>query len=536
MGPAGRGELVLVATPIGNLGDLSPRAREVLAAADLICCEDTRRTRALLSACGIRAGDRLLSLHGHNERERLARVAASVAAGGTVAVVSDAGTPGISDPGAWLAAQLAAAGEKVTTVPGPSSVIAALVVSGLPTDRFGVEGFLPRKGGERRRRLAALMADERTAVVLEAPGRVAGTLAEMAALDPERPVAVVRELTKLHEEVWRGTLRAAAEEFAAEPRRGEVVLVVGGRAAGRAGRGGGRGGRRAHGAGRRSRGGPAPGGRACGGEPRDPQAARVRGGVAGARSGRRSTLTSGGVRARRYATGGAALLPDHADLLRERRAARRHGVHDGERRRAGARWHRLLGDDVWFMTGTDEHGAKIVEGGRGGRHDAQGVDGPHLERFVEAWRALEISNDDFIRTTEPQHYKVVQEFLQRIYDNGFIELGVYVGLYCVSCEDYYTEDQLVDGKCPVHGRPVIEMSEENYFFKLSAFGRAAARVLRHPPRLRPARSPSATRRSGSSGAVCATCPSHAPRSLGASRCRGTPATSSTSGTTRSSTT
>lgn len=226
--PAGQGELVLVATPIGNLGDLSPRAQEVLAAADLICCEDTRRTRALLSACGIRAGDRLLSLHGHNERERLARVAATVAGGGIVAVVSDAGTPGISDPGAWLAAQLAAVGEKITTVPGPSSVIAALVVSGLPTDRFGVEGFLPRKGGERRRRVAAFMAEERTTVVLEAPGRVAGTLADLAALDPERPVAVVRELTKMHEEVWRGTLGRAAEEFEAEPRRGEVVLVLGG--------------------------------------------------------------------------------------------------------------------------------------------------------------------------------------------------------------------------------------------------------------------------------------------------------------------
>jgi 16S rRNA (cytidine1402-2'-O)-methyltransferase len=219
---------VLVATPIGNLGDLSPRAQSVLAEADLICCEDTRRTRALLSACGIRAGNRLLSLHGHNEAQRLERVAACVADGGTVAVVSDAGTPGISDPGAWLAAHLAAAGETVTTVPGASSVIGALVVSGLPTDRFCVEGFLPRKGTERRRRVAALMADERTSVVLEAPGRVASTLAELAAVDRERPVAVVRELTKLHEEVWRGTLGAAAESFAAEPRRGEVVVIVGG--------------------------------------------------------------------------------------------------------------------------------------------------------------------------------------------------------------------------------------------------------------------------------------------------------------------
>jgi 16S rRNA (cytidine1402-2'-O)-methyltransferase len=228
----GRGRLVLVATPIGNLGDLSPRARDVLAEADLICCEDTRRTRALLSAAGIPARrdgrDRLLSLHGHNERLRLDRVRACVDGGGVVAVVSDAGTPGISDPGAWLAARLAAAGATVSTVPGPTSVVGALVVSGLPSDRFAVEGFLPRKGGERRRRMAAVMADERTTVVLEAPARVAATLAELAAVDPERPVAVVRELTKLHEEAWRGTLGDAAAAFGSREVRGEVVLVVGG--------------------------------------------------------------------------------------------------------------------------------------------------------------------------------------------------------------------------------------------------------------------------------------------------------------------
>jgi len=232
MSEARRGQLVLVATPIGNLGDLSPRALQVLTEADLICCEDTRRTRALLSASGITSkgpkGDRLLSLHGHNEAARLDRVAAALAAGDTVAVVSDAGTPGISDPGAWLVGQLAAAGETVSTVPGPSSVLGALVVSGLPTDRFCVEGFLPRKGPERRRRLGALMADARTTVVLEAPSRVAATLAELASNDARRPVAVVRELTKLHEEVWRGRLGEAAAVFAAREVRGEVVLVVGG--------------------------------------------------------------------------------------------------------------------------------------------------------------------------------------------------------------------------------------------------------------------------------------------------------------------
>jgi 16S rRNA (cytidine1402-2'-O)-methyltransferase len=227
-----RGQLILVATPIGNLGDLSPRARQVLATADLVCCEDTRRTRALLSAMGIPAGgergDRLLSLHGHNEASRVDRVLSCVAAGGTVALVSDAGTPGISDPGALLASRLAEAGETVSVVPGPSSVVAALVISGLSTERFCVEGFLPRKGGDRRERVAALMADQRTTVVLEAPGRVAATLAELAAVDGSRRIAVVRELTKVHEEVWRGTATEGAAVFAARPARGEVVVVVAG--------------------------------------------------------------------------------------------------------------------------------------------------------------------------------------------------------------------------------------------------------------------------------------------------------------------
>jgi 16S rRNA (cytidine1402-2'-O)-methyltransferase len=230
--PDQSGQLVLVATPIGNMGDLSPRARQVLAEADLICCEDTRRTRALLSAIRVPAGgahgDRLLSLHEHNEESRVDRVLGCIACGGTVAVVSDAGMPGISDPGALLAAAVAAASHRVSVVPGPSSVLGALVVSGLPTDRFCVEGFLPRKGSERRERVAALMADHRTTVLLEAPGRVAATLGDLAAIDPERPVAVVRELTKLHEEVWRGTAAAGAASWAERTVRGEVVLVVGG--------------------------------------------------------------------------------------------------------------------------------------------------------------------------------------------------------------------------------------------------------------------------------------------------------------------
>jgi 16S rRNA (cytidine1402-2'-O)-methyltransferase len=173
-------------------------------------------------------GDRLLSLHGHNEASRVERVLSCLAGGGTVAVVSDAGMPGISDPGALLVSRAVEAGETVSVVPGPTSVVAALVVSGLPPDRFSMEGFLPRKGGERRERVTALMAADTTSVVLEAPGRVAATLAELSALDAARRVAVVRELTKVHEEVWRGTMAEASAYFAEHQIRGEVVLVIGG--------------------------------------------------------------------------------------------------------------------------------------------------------------------------------------------------------------------------------------------------------------------------------------------------------------------
>jgi 16S rRNA (cytidine1402-2'-O)-methyltransferase len=227
---AERGLLVIVSTPIGNLGDLSPRAVTVLAQADLVCCEDTRRTRALLTHAGIR-GRHLLSLHARNEAARLPEVLSHLAAGQTVAVVTDAGTPGVSDPGARLVAAAVAAGVEVTAVPGPSAVLAALVVSGLPTSRFCFEGFLPRRGSDRRRRLEAMVTEERTTVIHEAPGRLAATLSDLAAAcGPERGVVIARELTKLHEEVWRGTLAEAVTEFGPREVRGEVVIVLAGAA------------------------------------------------------------------------------------------------------------------------------------------------------------------------------------------------------------------------------------------------------------------------------------------------------------------
>jgi 16S rRNA (cytidine1402-2'-O)-methyltransferase len=225
----GRGRLVLVATPIGNLGDLSPRAAEVLAAADVVCCEDTRHTRKLLTHAGITAR-RLVAVHEHNEIAAAAGLVAMAADGATVAVVTDAGLPGISDPGERLVRAAAAAGIRVEVVPGPSAALAGLVVSGLPADRFCFEGFLPRKGGERGARLASIAAEPRTVVLFEAPHRVRQTAAQLAeACGGGRPVAIARELTKVHEEVWRGTLAGAVSHLGETEPRGEFVLVVGGR-------------------------------------------------------------------------------------------------------------------------------------------------------------------------------------------------------------------------------------------------------------------------------------------------------------------
>jgi 16S rRNA (cytidine1402-2'-O)-methyltransferase len=219
--------LVLVATPIGNLGDLAPRAVDTLRDADLIAAEDTRRTRALLTHAGIPAAGRLRAVHAHNERRGAAWIVDAINDGKRVAYVTDAGMPGISDPGAELVRACLDAGLAVDVVPGPSAVLTALVLSGLPTERFVFEGFLPRRGTVRRDRIAALVGESRTAVLFEAPSRVRATLADLlAACGPRREVAVARELTKLFETVWRGELADAQAGIDDEP-RGEHVIVLG---------------------------------------------------------------------------------------------------------------------------------------------------------------------------------------------------------------------------------------------------------------------------------------------------------------------
>jgi 16S rRNA (cytidine1402-2'-O)-methyltransferase len=221
------GTLWLVGTPLGNLGDLSERARERLAAVDVVACEDTRRTRALLTHLGI-TGTRLVSFFEGNEERRVPELLEELRAGHDVALVSDAGMPGLSDPGYGLVSAALREELSVDVVPGPSAVVAALVVSGLPADRFVFEGFLPRRTGPRRARLEGLAGDVRTIVFVESPRRLAALLGEAASVLGPRSAAVARELTKVHQEVVRGSLEELAARFAGREVRGEVVVVIGG--------------------------------------------------------------------------------------------------------------------------------------------------------------------------------------------------------------------------------------------------------------------------------------------------------------------
>ena len=226
---AGSGRLYVVATPIGNLADLSPRARDTLAACALVAAEDTRHTGQLLKASGIRTP--LQSLHDHNERQRIPELLARLAAGASIALVSDAGTPAISDPGFELVRAAAAAGVEVVAVPGPCAAVAALSIGALPTDRFCFDGFLPARATARRARLDVLAAESRTLVFYESPHRVVEMLEDcVAAFGGQRPAALARELTKLHETVYRGTLEElwARGRSDADVARGEIVLLVAG--------------------------------------------------------------------------------------------------------------------------------------------------------------------------------------------------------------------------------------------------------------------------------------------------------------------
>jgi 16S rRNA (cytidine1402-2'-O)-methyltransferase len=220
------GTLFVVATPIGNLDDASPRALRVLRQTSLVACEDTRRTAQLLERFGVAVPT--VSCHKFNERERLVALLQRMKAGQDVALVSDGGTPGVSDPGRMLVEAALEAGLPVSPIPGPSAVATLLSASGLPADRFVFEGFLPARPGERRRHLRTLRAETRTLVLFEAPHRLLDTLQDLAAIFGDRRLVLGRELTKVHETVLRGTARQLAEGLASGPVRGELTLAIAG--------------------------------------------------------------------------------------------------------------------------------------------------------------------------------------------------------------------------------------------------------------------------------------------------------------------
>ncbi|MBB4737532.1 16S rRNA (cytidine1402-2'-O)-methyltransferase [Actinoplanes octamycinicus] len=230
---SGAGRVILVGAPLGNIGDASARLREVLATADVIAAEDTRRLARLVKDLDVAVRGRVVSYFEGNDDRRTPELVEALAGGATVAVITDGGMPSVSDPGYRLVRAALDAGHPVTAAPGPSAVTTALALSGLPSDRFVFEGFLPRTGSNRRSRLRELAAEPRTLVFFEAPHRITGALADLAAtFGADRPGAVCRELTKTYEEIRRGTLAELAEWAAAGEPRGEITLVVGGAPAG----------------------------------------------------------------------------------------------------------------------------------------------------------------------------------------------------------------------------------------------------------------------------------------------------------------
>ena len=439
------GRLIVCPTPIGNLDDVTLRVLDALRSASVIACEDTRHTRVLLARHGISA--RLISLHEHNERARTPELLARVAAGERVALVSDAGTPGVSDPGFALLRACREAGLAVEVLPGPSAVTTALVASGLPSERWCFVGFLPRA----RRELESLLAGaSETLVAFESPRRLAATLALLAAGDPQRPVAVCRELTKLHEEVRRagaararGPLRRAAGTGGGRGRdRGERSRCAGacGRARGAAGdrRGGREAAARRH---RHRAGSPA--------WPPTSSTASSRGNSSlGAPMSFYVTTPIYYVNAAPHL--GHAYTTIAADVM--------------------ARHHRQRGESVFFLTGTDEHGEPVADAAHALGIEPQELADRNAERFKALAPRLGASNDFFIRTTDPQHEAVVQSVLSRVRENGFVYEGTYEGWYCPRCADFKAENEIDEGnRCPIHHIELTRESEENYFFKLSAF-------------------------------------------------------------------
>ena len=480
------GRLTVCPTPIGNLADITLRALEELAAADVIACEDTRRTRVLLDRHGIEAQRSSASTSTTKPPARASWRSGS-RAGARVALVSDAGMPLVSDPGHELLREVPRArGCRSRCCPERARPSTALVASGLPGARWRFAGFLPRKRGELRELLAGA---RETLVAYESPRRLPATLALLAEIDPARPVAVCRELTKLHEEVVRGTAAEVAARFGSGEVRGEVTLVLGAAAAAQARRSGGGAGSAAR-AGRGGRPAPPRGGRA-----RQAHRDRRQRALPRAHGGPPSSL-------------GAAPMSFYVTTPIYYVNAAPHLGHAYTTIAADvmARHHRQRGEPVFFLTGTDEHGEPVADAAHALGLEPQELADRNAERFRALAPQLGASNDFFIRTTDPEHEAVVQRVLSQVRENGYVYEGTYEGWYCPRCADFKAENEIDEGnRCPIHHIELTREQEDNYFFKLSAFQERLEELYAAAPGLRRARVPATTRRCRSSAPACATC-------------------------------
>ena len=504
------GKLYVVGTPIGNLGDLSPRVGEAFAAADAICCEDTRVTSKLLmhlciSKPLVRCDENVIA-------SRAAGLVDRLLAGETLAFASDAGMPSVSDPGQVLVEAAREADVPVEVIPGPSACVTALVSSGIPCEHFFFEGFLDRKHGDRVRRLQRLAVVPGALIFYESPHRIVATLEAVAEVFPQREVAVCRELTKLHEEVLRGPAAQLAEELRA---RGEVKARL--RWSSR----------------RRARTRRLASYRLA---PRQRIPTRPCARISAPRSRRGSPplrWLSACLRSIRAASAmsmpwcsicnrwrisspcariipvcnvfledkphgskQAFVLYHDAHLLRQRRSAPGTAystiIADVQ-----ARYRRSAGYNVKFLTGMDEHGEKVAEAAAKHGMTPQEWTDSQAPHFKELWSKLEISNDDFIRTTEPRQHHAVQYLWERMKESGYLYKGSYDGWYCVPDETYFTDTQVQKGDeeygsvgqhlCPDCHRPLERVQEESYFFKLSAFQDKLLKLYdEHPDFVEPA--------------------------------------------------
>ncbi len=418
------GILYICGTPIGNLDDVSIRLLKILRSVDYIVSEDTRYTKRLLNHFHI--SKPLIAYFEHSGKKREEYIINLLIEGSSIALVSCAGMPIISDPGYPLVVRALDEGIPVVPIPGPTAFVLALLGSGIDAKKFTFYGFLPKKGKERIKILEEIRDADHTSVIYESPYRVLKTIEELNSyISNDRRIAIARELTKIHEEFVRGRPSEVLEELKGKKKiKGEITIVIEGM--------------------------------------QNPKGGKI----PMTKEKKYFYITTPIYYVNDSPHIGHAYTTIAADVM--------------------ARFKRLAGYDVIFATGTDEHGQKIEKTAKEKGMTPKELADSVVGRFKDLWKLLDIEYDDFIRTTEKRHERAVTYFFEKLKEKGAIYKGSYEGWYCVSCETYWPESQLADGKCPDCGRKVEKLTEDSYFFRMSAYQDALLRYIEeHPDFIQP---------------------------------------------------